>query len=113
MMRWRCVLDVRKLLRKGMDTVCVASTHEQGVEASVKQLWHVGWQCVARLQVLQVLPKLSIILLFLCYILHYIHVQIHVLHTGHDIAKAAADTAIPSRRLTWQLLLLHICVTDA
>ena len=82
------------------------------MEASVEQLWHVGRQCVARLQVLQVLPKLSIILLFLCYIHVYIHVQIHVLHTGHDIATAAADAATPSRRLTWQLLLLHICVRD-
>ena len=32
----RRLLVVRKLLEKGMDAVCIASTHEQGVEARVE-----------------------------------------------------------------------------
>ena len=48
-----------KLLQERADAVCIAARHQQGMQAGVKELWHVVWQWVCRLQILELLPQLN------------------------------------------------------
>ena len=42
----RRILAGRELLEKGLHAVCIAATHEQGLQAGVEQLRHVAGQSI-------------------------------------------------------------------